>query len=334
MHILQGTMNPEQTAAFLLKAANALEKQIQAKLNPATANLNPTNRRNKILQSMRQDGQQLKRIQRILLALSNAHKKGYIVRYPFLEDIRHKSEIELLLRLEDSKKHQQDLEHVYKSYQNQLEKFSIYSVSDWEKAVEDLEKIQDEPIETNTKITTQEVEKALLELKQKKAELKKELGLNGAANQINYKEVIPELKLIREPIPNSPFSKQRIFSSGIAYQVIQSLFDKDILLVREEFLVLYLNSVSQPIGYSIMFKGGITATVADAQLIVASAVKSLAKFVVVAHNHPSNYPKPSEADIQLTKRLKEAFTLFGITLSDHLIITSDSYYSFSDEGAL
>jgi len=80
--------------------------------------------------------------------------------------------------------------------------------------------------------------------------------------------------------------------------------------------------------------GGINGTVADVRLLFATAVQSLATSVIIAHNHPSGTLEPSNADIQLTDKIKEAGKLMDISLLDHLIITDYGYYSFADEGRM
>jgi DNA repair protein RadC len=80
--------------------------------------------------------------------------------------------------------------------------------------------------------------------------------------------------------------------------------------------------------------GGMTGTVADPKLIFAAALKGAACGIILAHNHPSNNLKPSISDEQLTTKIKEGGKLLDIKLLDHLIISSEGYYSFADEGLL
>ena len=103
---------------------------------------------------------------------------------------------------------------------------------------------------------------------------------------------------------------------------------------REEMYVLLLNRNNKILGYHVLSMGGITSTVADIRLLYAVALKSLATSIILAHNHPSGSLQPSNSDIDLTKKVKDAGLLMDITLLDHLIITNDSYYSFADEGNL
>lgn len=104
--------------------------------------------------------------------------------------------------------------------------------------------------------------------------------------------------------------------------------------MQEQFIVLYLNQANEIIGYYKHSKGAINATVADIRIILATALKSLAVSMVIAHNHPSGNLKPSRADEQLTAKIKESAAMMEVRLLDHVIVTRDSYYSFADDGLL
>ena len=80
--------------------------------------------------------------------------------------------------------------------------------------------------------------------------------------------------------------------------------------------------------------GGITGTVADPRLILAAAIKSLSVGLVLCHNHPSGNLRPSRADEELTLKIKEAAKYHDIKVLDHIILSSEGYFSFADEGLL
>ncbi len=80
--------------------------------------------------------------------------------------------------------------------------------------------------------------------------------------------------------------------------------------------------------------GGISGTVADPKVIFAAALKSTASGIILSHNHPSGSLRPSQADINLTRKLKSAGELLDIAVLDHMILTSESYFSFADEGVI
>ena len=101
--------------------------------------------------------------------------------------------------------------------------------------------------------------------------------------------------------------------------------------IKEEAVVLFLNRGNRVLGGYKVSSGGITGTVVDIRIILAIALKCLASGMILAHTHPSGELNPSNADKGLTQKLKEAANLMDISLLDHLIITSETYYSFADE---
>jgi len=120
----------------------------------------------------------------------------------------------------------------------------------------------------------------------------------------------------------------RVTNSRDAFNVIQ-LFWPDFNTV-EYFYVIYLNRANDILGFHQVSKGGITATVVDVQIIIAIALKSLAKNIICFHNHPSGNLTPSDADRTISKKLKEACKLVDLQLLDHLIVCSDSFHSMAD----
>lgn len=127
------------------------------------------------------------------------------------------------------------------------------------------------------------------------------------------------------------FPKEKITSSEKASVFIKQFYSDDIEIFESCFILL-LNNANQTIGYAKISQGGITGTVVDVRLIAKYAVESLCTGVILAHNHPSGRLNPSQADINITEKTKKALALLDINLIDHLILTSDSYYSLSDNG--
>lgn len=80
--------------------------------------------------------------------------------------------------------------------------------------------------------------------------------------------------------------------------------------------------------------GGMAGTVADPKLIFSTALKAGASSIILSHNHPSGNLKPSQADIALTQKIIKAGSFLDIAVLDHIIITSEGYYSFADEALL
>ncbi len=105
-------------------------------------------------------------------------------------------------------------------------------------------------------------------------------------------------------------------------------------LSHEEFWVVFMNTNLRIIDKARIGQGGLSATITDVRLIFKSALDRLATGIIIAHNHPSGNCTPSESDIQLTRKIKEAGKTLDISLNDHLIITDKNYYSFADNAIL
>lgn len=126
---------------------------------------------------------------------------------------------------------------------------------------------------------------------------------------------------------------QKITSSRDGETVLRKIWSSQIEF-REEFYLLLLNRANKVIGWHCISQGGLDSTVADIRIIFSIALKCVACGIIVAHNHPSGNLKPSETDIALTRKIKEAGKLLDITLFDHIILSNEGYYSFADEGLL
>jgi DNA repair protein RadC len=125
-----------------------------------------------------------------------------------------------------------------------------------------------------------------------------------------------------------------IKSADDACRLLLEIWDLNRIEFQEEFKVLFLNRANKVIGVYHVSSGGITGTVADPRIILAAALNSLSVGLIISHNHPSNNLQPSKADIELTQKIKTGANLFDIKLLDHIIMTSDSFYSFANEGLI
>ncbi len=105
-------------------------------------------------------------------------------------------------------------------------------------------------------------------------------------------------------------------------------------LIHEEFWTIYLNRSNRVIKVIQNSKGGISGTVTDSRLILKDAIMLSASSLVLCHNHPSGNLKPSVSDQAITKKITEAGNLMDIKVLDHVIIASDNYFSFADEGLI
>lgn len=103
---------------------------------------------------------------------------------------------------------------------------------------------------------------------------------------------------------------------------------------HEVFYVLYLNRANKIIHEQIISSGGQTGTVADPKIILSIALNVKATTLILAHNHPSGSLKPSRADEDLTRKIKEAARFLDISVLDHIIVADNGYYSFADEGLI
>ncbi|WP_010253979.1 JAB domain-containing protein [Myroides injenensis] len=128
--------------------------------------------------------------------------------------------------------------------------------------------------------------------------------------------------------------RPQITSSYSAYQVALKAWDSNKIELLEQFKVLMLSNNNKVLGVLEVSSGGITGTIVDLRIIFSALLKANATAFLIVHNHPSGKLVPSDADIQITRKIKEASKLLDINLLDHLIITTESYYSFADEGTL
>jgi len=98
--------------------------------------------------------------------------------------------------------------------------------------------------------------------------------------------------------------------------------------------ILFLNRANRVTGHMKISQGGVSGTVTDVRIVMKKAIETLASGLVICHNHPSGNNSPSDSDIRITQKIKEAGALMDIQLLDHLIVTGKDYYSFADNGAL
>jgi DNA repair protein RadC len=131
-----------------------------------------------------------------------------------------------------------------------------------------------------------------------------------------------------------PSNRIKISSSKDAYEILNQTWNVNTIELREEMKVILLNNWHKVLGIYNVSHGGITGTVADPKLIFAAALKANATGIILAHNHPSGNSQPSQADIGLTRKCKEIGELLDIKILDHMIMTTEGYYSFADEGVI
>ncbi len=143
--------------------------------------------------------------------------------------------------------------------------------------------------------------------------------------------IVAAMELGRRRRGEEAVQRKQITSSDAVFEVMQPIIGD---LGHEEFWILYLNNSNKILQKLQLSKGGMTGTLVDVRLAFKNALEVGATSVILAHNHPSGTLKPSEADKQLTRKLKLAGESLDIKVLDHLIVTQKSYFSFANEGIL
>ncbi|MFD0998714.1 RadC family protein [Ohtaekwangia kribbensis] len=161
--------------------------------------------------------------------------------------------------------------------------------------------------------------------------VRKKMGSSKSDDNIKSKE-IPEISISYNT--NGKVHPGALTSSRSTYDFLKTVYPSGGIELQERFIVLYLNRANKILGYYNHAIGGITGVTTDVRLIYATALASASSGIIISHNHPSGNLQPSQADIDLTRKVKEAGRLLDITLLDHLILTINGYYSFADEGRI
>ncbi len=140
-----------------------------------------------------------------------------------------------------------------------------------------------------------------------------------------------EVSLIKHK--NNAFESVKITGSKDAEQYARKFYHADLGLY-ESFFIMLLNNNGMVVQWAKISQGGVAGTVVDTIIVAKYVVETLAKSVILVHNHPSGNLKPSEPDKAMTQKIKQGLSLFDCSVLDHVILTEDGYYSFADEGHL
>jgi len=143
--------------------------------------------------------------------------------------------------------------------------------------------------------------------------------------------IVAALELGRRRRGAEALEKKKITSSNSVFELMQPIIGE---LPHEEFWIVYLNNSNKVLQKSQLSKGGITGTLVDVRLVLKNALQLGAVGLILTHNHPSGTLKPSQADQQITQKLKKAGESLDIKVLDHVIITEKAYFSFADESLL
>ena len=125
--------------------------------------------------------------------------------------------------------------------------------------------------------------------------------------------------------------KLKVVTSADAAAIFKPLLSD---LPHEEFWILLLNRNNLVLDKLMVSQGGLSGTVIDVRIILKMALEKLACSLILCHNHPSGNLVPSEADKEITRKIKEAGKHMDIPVLDHVIIGNGSYFSFADEGLI
>jgi len=128
--------------------------------------------------------------------------------------------------------------------------------------------------------------------------------------------------------------RPQINTSIELYKILKENWNFEIIEFIEEFKIILLNRANRVLGIVPISVGGTAGTIADPKVIFASALKCNSASIVLCHNHPSGNLKPSQADLELTRKLKTAGQFLDLTVIEHIILTKDGYLSFVDEGII
>src|SRR5664280_148260 len=133
-----------------------------------------------------------------------------------------------------------------------------------------------------------------------------------------------------------PSDRLAVKCSRDAQKIFFNSWNQSTIEQKETFKMLLLNRANKVLGITTISEGGLSGIVTDVRLIYQYAIKGNASGIIVAHNHPSGNSNPSESDLKITQKIKEAGNLLDIQFLDHIILTPESeiYRSFADAGQI
>lgn len=159
---------------------------------------------------------------------------------------------------------------------------------------------------------------------------------------INQNRIVMQLNLLTAQLAEISvsykskvkYSEMRsIVTSKDAVDVFREIWSNT-MEIREEFYILLLNRANKVKAWYRVSEGGVSGTVVDPKMIFSVALKCAACSVIMAHNHPSGNTKPSQQDLDLTKKIVAGGKFLEVSVLDHVIVTPDTFYSFADEGLM
>ena len=128
--------------------------------------------------------------------------------------------------------------------------------------------------------------------------------------------------------------RPKVLNSKASFDILLKLYDDDTIEYRETMKMMLLNRAGKVLGVMDISDGGTAGTTADIKVIMQCALLGNANGIILCHNHPSGNLQPSKEDTVLTQKVRSACDIMDMQLLDHIIISSEHYYSFADEGCL
>ena len=150
----------------------------------------------------------------------------------------------------------------------------------------------------------------------------------GGIGSVRYASIAAAFELGKRRCLEDPgIEKVPLTDAAAAFKLMRPYLTG---LDHEEFWTIFLNRANYVIHKEMISRGGSSATVVDARLVVKKALDKKASAMIMVHNHPSGNPRPGQCDLTETERLKKAANTFDIALLDHVIICDDCFFSFAD----
>ena len=153
-----------------------------------------------------------------------------------------------------------------------------------------------------------------------------------------FSELTPKSKALAEAavelykrVQIKQAERRQVISSETVCEILRPLIGD---IEKEEFWAIYLNQSNRVIRKERLSAGGLTSALVDVRMIMKEAILCNATGMIIAHNHPSGNEKPSGEDNRITEQVKKAAEALNIRLLDHVIITSNTYYSYIDNDML
>lgn len=151
----------------------------------------------------------------------------------------------------------------------------------------------------------------------------------GPAKSCQLKACLELSKRLNKPIQIDKGKKknQKLTSAKEVYEALRKKIGG---LKKENFVVVSLDTRNKVIAVDTVFVGTLNSSLIHPREIFETAIRRHAAVIIVAHNHPSGDPEPSDEDMKVTRHLTEAGKMMGIDLLDHLVIGKDKYFTFRD----